>query len=574
MPLKTNIVSGKTLRKIQLDTLKIISDTISASFGPMGSNTLVLKDNATNRYTKDGFSILKEIKLLGTIEEAVRSDIEDILRNIVVEFGDNSSSAAILSYHIFEEICAAFENEEDLMPFELIKNFKEAVSNVTSRIESYTRVADASTMRDITHVSTNGNDKLANIVYDIYQKYGMGVHIDIATSPSRDFMIKELDGLTINSGFMDTCFINDTAKNSANIRNARVYYFEDPIDTPEMAAYFDNIIANNIINTYKNGREVIPTVILCPKFSKDYSSLIKDIVSFMHANDAANRLPLLIVTNIYDVSVLEDITHLCGCPTIKKFLDPKIQEEEVKRGAAPDLVTVPEFYGECELVVSTATETRFINPAKMYEVDEDGNRVESKEYKALVDFLETEIERLKDNGHNGATGEMIVVKKRLESLKSNLVELYVGGISAGERDSHKDLLEDAVLNCRSAAKYGYGYGANYEALRSLSDLLTVTSDDDKLFKYYEILNNAYEKVVISLYSTVVSEDKAVNMLTESLNGNDGPYNLRTMKRDGTILTSIRSDIAVLNALAKVITIMVTCNQVLLQNPVVNNYENN
>ena len=38
MPIKTNIVSAEKLREVQLDTLKTISETIAASFGPMGTS--------------------------------------------------------------------------------------------------------------------------------------------------------------------------------------------------------------------------------------------------------------------------------------------------------------------------------------------------------------------------------------------------------------------------------------------------------------------------------------------------------------------------------------------------------
>ena len=569
MPVKTNIVGPRALRKVQLDTLKIISDTISASFGPMGSNTLIIKDGAVTKYSKDGFTILKEMKFLGVIEEAVRSDMEDILRNIVKEFGDNSTSAAILSYLIFDALNNSEVEYE--IPFKLIADFKKAVENINAKIMEKSRPCDPEIMERIAYISTNGNETLSDVIYQLYNKYPLDVHIDVTTSSDSDFHIKDLDGLTLSAGFMDTCFINNKTKNTATIRNASIYYFEDPIDTPEMAAFFDRIIGANIIEKVNNNQAPVPTVILCPKLSRDYSSLIENIVNYMYNSDPANRVPLLIVTNIYDKSVVSDIIHLCGCKTIKKFIDPKIQEEEIKKGNAPDAVTVVDFCGHADEVVSDSMTTKFINPAKMYDIDsETGERKPSKEFTALTEFIENEINRQKTEG--GSNTEVALLTKRLKALNSNLVELYVGGISAGERDSYKDLIEDAILNCRSAATYGYGYGANYEGLMASKELLESCEEVDPLYVYYKAIYEAYKEVTMMLYSTVFFDKDAADKVQESIDGEAGPYNLRTDKFDGLVLTSIKSDVTVLNAIARVMTIMFTSNQALLQNPVVNNYE--
>lgn len=571
MPIKTNIVSAKKLREIQLDTLKTISETIAASFGPMGSNTLILKDGALTKYSKDGFTLLKEMKFLGVIEEAVRSDMEDILRNIIKEFGDNSTSASILCYLIFKELVNISDKNED-NPYTIIRNFREAVKNINEVILADASECTPKDIYDIAYTSTNGNDELARYVQAIYEKYPMDVYVDVLTSTGKEFMIKELDGLTLSAGFMDTCFINNKAKNTATIRNPRIYYFEDPIDTPEMAGLFDTIVSNNIINPISNGSrgDIIPTVILCPKFSKDYSSTIEMMVNFMHNNDINNRPPLLIVTNIYDTATVNDIIHICGCPIIKKYIDPNMQKSDIEKGLAPDLSTVCDFFGEAEEVEATSTATKFINPKKMYDIDENGERVESKEFTALIDFLENEIERQKAEA-GPTVNEIALLTKRLRALKSNMVELYVGGISPAERDSAKDLLEDAILNCRSAAKHGYGAGANWEGLMASGKLVDETKPNDPLFKYYEVIYSAYVDISCMLYETVYTESDSAAFVEESLE-HGCPLNLRTGEFDHKVISSIRSDVAVLDSIARVMTIMFTCNQALLQNPVVNNYE--
>lgn len=571
MSVKTNIVSGQKLREVQLETLKKISETISASFGPMGSNTLIIRDGALTKYSKDGFTLLKELKFLGVIEEAVRSDVEDILRNIIKEFGDNSTSASILSYLLFKALMDIDAENEDT-PYAIIENFKKAVENINALIMERSNQCTSDDMYNIAYTSTNGNAMLAGVVKSIYEQYPMDVYVDVSTSTNDQFMIKKLDGLTLSTGFMDTCFINNKAKNTSIIRDAHIYYFEDPIDTPEMGAFFDTIIGRNIIDPMNNRTAPVPTVILCPKFSRDYSTVIEQIVNFMYQNDVNNRPPLLVVTNIYDKSVLSDIIHICGCPTIKKYIDPNVQKADVERGLAPNLSTINDFFGTAEEVESNTSTTKFVNPKKMFITNENGERVEAPEFKALLEFLENEIVRQKaEAGPN--TSEIGLLKKRLNALKSNMIELYVGGISPAERDSAKDLIEDAILNCRSAANYGYGYGANYEGLHASCTMYEYAQHDDPLYKYYEIIYGAYREISEMLYNTVYTKDVAAKFVDRSLEV-DRPLNLRTGLFDGFVISSIRSDVAVLSAISRIMTIMFTCNQALLQNPVVNNYDMN
>ena len=96
----TNVVDKETLKKYQLSVLEKLREILIQSFGPYGSNTCIKQINALNTYTKDGYTILSNVKFTGIIEEAIRSDIETITKNIVETVGDGTTSATILSYYL------------------------------------------------------------------------------------------------------------------------------------------------------------------------------------------------------------------------------------------------------------------------------------------------------------------------------------------------------------------------------------------------------------------------------------------------------------------------------------------
>ena len=579
-----NVVPKETLRPIQQNVLNILSDHLKQSFGPMGSNSVIKKENALNVYTKDGHTILKNIYFHGIIEQSIKDDIESITRHIVTTVGDGTTSAVMLSALIFDAINRVTE-ENNVPPAHVLDMFKKAIDNIVCDIKKDSKECTLSDIYDICMISTNGNEFISQTITDIYKESGMEVFIDVLAAIDENTTVKTYDGMSINTGFADSAFITDTKKNEAVVDNPRIYFFRDPIDTKEMAMLFDAIISKNIMTPYNKMQkgisddEVIPTVIVAPKLSRDMSSLMNSITEFMGRMPAGQKLPLLVVTDYHQTEEIEDICLLTGGKFIKKYIDPAIMEQDIERGDCPTPDTIQDFCGYCDTVVSGSFKTSFINPMNM----KDDNGKYTNTYTNLLNFLETELARARENGEDAhVVGTM---KRRIHALKSNLVELSVGGISASDRDALRDLVEDAVLNCRSAALNGVGYGANFMAYNSsfkglTSVLADVPSDDeteDELLEHkiereiYSLIFGAYGKISMTLYSTCTANiDDADAISAKSLEVGC-PYNIRTKEYDGKVKSSIESDIIILETVSKIIGLMATCNQFIVPSPMHNVY---
>ena len=150
-----------------------------------------------------------------------------------------------------------------------------------------------------------------------------------------------------------------------------------------------------------------------------------------------------------------------------------------------------------------------------------------------------------------------------------MVEIFVGGISISDRDSVRDLVEDAVLNCRSAAKYGVGYGANTMGIVELSKIEPKEDDSTIIATMRDILYYAYEDMISLLYATKYDNTESI---IENIIEKDGiPLNISTDEYDGKVITSIESEPAILDTISKIITIMFTANQAILQAPALSHY---
>lgn len=551
----SNRVPKNILRGVQLNTLNLLKDILSCSFGPMGSNTIITKQGTFNRYTKDGHTILSSVDIKGEIERAVKEDIESITRRTVLDLGDCSTSIVILAAIIFEKM---IKLETNTPPADIITTFKDVVKKITDVIKENGRPTTIEDIYNIALISTNNDVDLASRLKEVYKEYGMDVFIDVTTSNTTETFLKEYNGMTLDSGYCEGAFINDTAKGTSTLKNPRIYAFEDPIDTEEMAGLFDAILMNNMYAPMaaKKPEDIVPTVIICPRISKDLSSTMESLVEGMYKLNANEKPPVNIITNLYDPERYMDLCKLCGCTMIKKYIDPKLQKADIESGKAPTQFTVAQkFYGTADIVESDLAKTKFINPKNMF--DDDGNYTAI--FKSMIDFLESELKNAADNGAD--SHEIGTLKRRLNSLKSNLVEICIGGVTVADRDSRRDLLEDAVLNCRSAAKTGVGYGANYEGFIASRTIAYEYTDDKALeANIAKIICDSYYEIQKILYSTYTSNADEVTSIIDGVVEKKCPFNIRAKSYDGLVLSSISSDVVVLETLSKILTLMITSNQ--------------
>ena len=572
----SNVVTSNTMKEVQRRTLNLLRDYLSKTYGPMGSYTAIISgsDNKTinTSYSKDGLKVLKHILFDSPIELAIQAELSDICRYVEKQVGDGTTSAVIISSLIYNELID-YMKESDLPPRVILQKFSKIVKVLQDAIQAESRELTIDDIYNICMISTNGNEEVSKDITDIYKQYGFSVNIDVSISNDPYTKIKEYDGLTINEGYSDPAYINNASKGTAEVHNAKVYHFADPVDTPQMISYFEKILIDNIFNPVQSGEELVPTVIVCPMLSRDGNGLLSKLVEILHQYDIKNmqtqKPEVLIITNILgtDEGIAADICRLCNTKSIRKYINDDVEKHDQETGNAVSLETLHEFAGYCELVVADEQKTKFINP-------DDIKNGESKVYNSMINFLKSEVKKAQDNNEDGLT--LGRIKKRLNCLEANMIEFLVGGITISDRDALKDLVEDAVKNCASAAENGVGFAANYQGLKASYDAYCDIKYEGVERDILKMIFGAYYNASYILYNTVATPEEAKNMIKRSLIKGH-PFNVaewivnQSDTPSTNVLCSIRTDIEVLNAISKIITIMATSNQCLLQAPSLNGY---
>lgn len=588
----SNIVPKNVLREVQLETIERIANALANSYGPSGSTTLIrkgddVKGSGVTAYTKDGHSILGAIKFNKPIEMSILDDLKDITRNTVKTVGDGTTSAVILSYEIFRALNEIISDHANFTEKAVVAELQKVVKDITTIIENSKQKPTIDKIYQIALTSTDGNEEVANSIRKIYEQFGLGVYIDVGISNTTNHMVKTYEGLTIDGGYFNPCFINRAKDAVSELQNPNIYIFEDPIDNNYTLNLCYKIVEQNLIapltkyNTLAQQgnqaeadavitNELKATAIITPTFGRDIRSQMDSIIDMMSSSKIEQRAPLTIITGMTDVDRLADLAAMTGAKTIKKYVDPEVQKSDVEKGIAPTLDNVAtEFGGKAELLVADTKTTKVINPELMFVNDEEGKRVFSSEYNNLLASLEAQLAQL-DTVKESAT-EVNVLRRRIQSLKCNMVDYLIGGVSYTDRDALKDAVEDAVLNCRSAAKEGIGYAANFEGLRAAHEVAEVTSN---LSPIREAVSNAvykaYANTVARIYVDYMAvEDIEQDDLIKTLIERNKPIDVTGNDRE--VLSSIKTDPTTLQAIVDIVGLMFKTNQFLCPIPDMNTY---
>lgn len=588
----SNIVPKNVLREVQLETIERIANALANSYGPSGSTTLIrkgddVKGSGVTAYTKDGHSILGAIKFNKPIEMSILDDLKDITRNTVKTVGDGTTSAVILSYEIFRALNEIISDHANFTEKAVVAELQKVVKDITTIIENSKQKPTIDKIYQIALTSTDGNEEVANSIREIYEQFGLGVYIDVGISNTTNHMVKTYEGLTIDGGYFNPCFINRAKDAVSELQNPNIYIFEDPIDNNYTLNLCYKIVEQNLIapltkyNTLVQqgnqaeadaviANELKATAIITPTFGRDIRSQMDSIIDMMSSSKIEQRAPLTIITGMTDVDRLADLAAMTGAKTIKKYVDPEVQKSDVEKGIAPTLDNVAtEFGGKAELLVADTKTTKVINPELMFVNDEEGKRVFSSEYNNLLASLEAQLAQL-DTVKESAT-EVNVLRRRIQSLKCNMVDYLIGGVSYTDRDALKDAVEDAVLNCRSAAKEGIGYAANFEGLRAAHEVSEVTSN---LSPIREAVSNAvykaYANTVARIYVDYMAvEDIEQDDLIKTLIERNKPIDVTGNDRE--VLSSIKTDPTTLQAIVDIVGLMFKTNQFLCPIPDMNTY---
>ena len=599
----TNLISGDDYKKLVFNISKFASDMVVKTLGPYGATTII--DDSTFTYpSKDGWTCLNKLHFNDPIYDTIFKVLKQISFSIVTKVGDGTTSALIGANAFLEEILnyqkdhefrqVDFLNELDIVRDRIIKEFLEAPD-----LNQIDKEGDFSDIRRIAYISSNSNDKLSDIIQEIYKETA-NPNIYVTIDPGTELTYDVLTGYQFECSVLNfkayinedngTCKMenknvlfaffnhNITYNEHAELVSAISRYAQASNSTVIIAApYFDDIITNVIgtsINQMLQAGQV-PNIIMMQV------PLVKDVQSkFM------SDLVMLTNAQVFDIG------------KVKAFYAMIHNENDPEHEVEKELLKTPDYHFESptDLLEACFGKINSIVIDKNYAIISDYDSIANQTiYKNTKAEAYNEYMTLKEKVNKSDTPlnrEYMDAMQRYVKLMGKMGTIKVGGASELEKHCIKDSVDDAVLACRSAYDNGYIRGLNLSTLSVIDHLIKITDEgidldilqmlkrvfitmtDSVMLNKYD--NETTRSIKLATHDTVYNNQYTVlnNLQIIDLCLSQGlGYNLVTEEFEDldnlTVINSVSTDIEILKAIIGTLSLMLTSNQFLSTNRVFN-----
>lgn len=578
MELNCNIVENEKQKKIAVGVLKKMKDSIVKTIGPGGRSAIVASDPANVLITKDGFHVVRDIFFNDPIANVFATFYRDLSEALVGSTGDGSTSCLVAAYYFYTFLEELLENNEiikKLRPKKLIESIKSSVNMILKEMDNYTKPVsdDLHELKKIAYVSLNNNEKIGDMIYEIYHKIGIEGFINVKLGNDAETKYSLSDGFMIECGRMDESFVNN-GNNESELDDSAILIFGKAVNSEEFINYcigtlseikkqYDAATAIGQDPKYKS------LTVIAPSYGRDFVSKIRALIANtkkMGYKINFNLIQYSLATE-YDREYLYDVSLMCGATIIneteeeegslfvslstgeKKFKDPKDETKIITKSSLGN------YLGFAKKVISTKKSTTF------FDANENKNELEAERGR-----IKSELASIAEES---AIKRKYELRKRLAIINKSLVTIYVGGVDEAARLNDKELIDDAVSACKSAIKSGYSLGCNLPIILSCINIL----ENNKELEKHEIViissillsfRNVYKEIILNDigYS---NKDDAENIINESI-GKEKVYDLVNEEyTDENIISPIDTDKAILKHISSIISLILTSDQMIVRN---------
>ena len=404
MTLKT----GKEAKKALIAGANITADAVKVTMGAEGKLAIIRnKMGFAPHVTKDGVTVAESIELEDDFEELGAKAIKETARKTVDLVGDGTTTATVIAQYLLNE---GFDKlEQEISHVELREGMAIAVSDVKEALSKLKKNAGYEETKQIATISANNDEKLGQLIADVYAKIGVEGKIDVQEGATKDTNVNYIEGLSIERGWSLPHFITDQSNMTVVLEDAYVFIYDGKVNSV-------SDIAEPIREAQAKGKSIM-------LFAEDVDEAVMAVLVRGKLEGTFN---LSVTINpdfgINRTNILEDLAIF----TNGEVYNPKFPTA-LKLGAAKKIIS------EKERTVIIPNET--------------GERLEER-----LEVLNSQIENTEDKIDKAK------LVSRLQNLRNAVAIITVGGVTASEVKEKKDRIDDAVNAVKSAIESGYVSG--------------------------------------------------------------------------------------------------------------------
>ena len=460
-----------------------LANAVKVTLGPTGRNVVIDKKFGAPRITKVGVSVATEFELDNAFENAGAQLVKSVASKTGDDAGDGTTTATVLTQAILTEgmkNVAAGAN-----PLDLKRGIDKAVLAVVESIkgraeqveESYEKIEQVAT------ISANNDSEIGKLIADGMRAVSVNGVITIEDAKGRDTVLKTVEGMQFDRGYLSAYFVTDAEKMQCEMENPYILIYDKKIS---------------------NLKDFLPILEPAVQSGRPLLVIAEDVDSEALTTLVVNRLRTQLKICAVKApgfgdrrkAMLEDIAILTGGIVISEEKGLKLEQATI------------EMLGSAEKVTVSKDNTTIVDGAGA---------------KANID---ERIQQIKNEMANSTSSyDKEKLQERLAKLSGGVCVLQVGAASETEQKEKKDRCDDALCATRAAIEEGIVTGGGVAYIRAQQALEGLTGDNADETTGIAIIRRAIEEPLRQICKNAGVEGAVIVNKVREGEGNFG-YNAK------------------------------------------------
>ena len=461
-----------------------LANAVKVTLGPKGRNVVIDKKFGAPRITKDGVSVAKEIELEDAFQNAGAQLVKSVASKTGDDAGDGTTTATVLAQAILTEgmkNVAAGAN-----PLDVKRGIDKAVAKVVESIreqseqvgESYDKIEQVAT------ISANNDAEIGKLIADGMRAVSVNGVITIEDAKGRDTVLKTVEGMQFDRGYLSAYFVTDPEKMQCVMENPYILIYDKKIS---------------------NIKDFLPILEPAVQSGRPLLVIAEDVDSEALTTLVVNRLRTQLKICAVKApgfgdrrkAMLEDIAVLTGGVVISEEKGLKLEQATL------------DMLGSAEKVTISKENTTIV----------DGQ--------GAKEHIQERIAQIKNEMANSTSSyDKEKLQERLAKLSGGVCVLEVGAASETEQKEKKDRCDDALCATRAAVEEGIVTGGGVAYIRAQEALNDFCGDNADETTGIAIVRRAIEEPLRQICRNAGLEGAVIVNKVREGEGNFG-YNAKT-----------------------------------------------
>ena len=438
-------------RELLREGADALANAVKVTLGPKGRNVVIDKKFGAPRITKDGVSVAKEIELEDAFQNAGAQLVKSVASKTGDDAGDGTTTATVLAQAILTEgmkNIAAGAN-----PLDVKRGIDKAVSKVVESIKNQAEQVEESyeKIEQVATISANNDSEIGKLIADGMRAVSVNGVITIEDAKGRDTVLKTVEGMQFDRGYLSAYFVTDAEKMQCVMENPYILIYDKKIS---------------------NLKDFLPILEPAVQSGRPLLVIAEDVDSEALTTLVVNRLRTQLKICAVKApgfgdrrkAMLEDIAVLTGGVVISEETGLKLEQATLDMLGSADKVTVSK---DNTTIVDGAGDKQAIADRVAQIKNEMANTTSSYDKEKL--------------------------QERLAKLSGGVCVLEVGAASETEQKEKKDRCDDALCATRAAIEEGIVTGGGVAFIRAQKELEGLEGDNADETTGIAIIRRAIEE---------------------------------------------------------------------------------